>query len=532
MAGPITWRNIPTSGMGGGASLLAQGQNQMQQGLQTLQNLFTTNAKEDAANREAIKSYNTQQFLDQVAAADPAVLATPEGQAALNQQRAQFGTMIDQAGTRNAVANQLGNVQKQQMAQGQFDDFTTERGQRALVDNLRGLAAAGDQAGVEQILNDNAFLQEGELRKELSGVFDSAKQRQYRESAEGRAQRGEDRSAASHALSMESGRENLGFAKASHANAINKMREDSAADSIALQAWDTTKNANQAQSALVADIAAANELTLSPDGSIDLSKASKEVQDTVAKQLQESGAGNNTATAARQRVVEMSRQAGLGTAATEAALKRFDTVQAFDNLAPEDQAKVATDVNTATVDLRAAEKQLTESYNRKMKDNPFVAPSNDVTADSNRIVEAASKKHDSEWFNTDINKRNLGEEAIDMMQNGISFKLDGEDFEGVVPPSIIERAMLETGANKFFAEGGTVRKLVEDYIKENKGLQRQIKDSQTLTEQFQKDIGKINGEKVKIENSITRARKKEKGVTVSNNDWIDAVIRRRNASGN
>lgn len=531
MAGPITWRNVQTN-TGGANQLLLGGQEQMQQGFQTLQDLLTSNAKEGAQNREALKAFNTNEFLDKVAAADPAALATPEGMAALAQQRQQYGTLIDQGATRGAAEQRLTQVQAQAIDQGKYDDFTTERGQRELKDQLYGLTANGDKAAVDQILTDNKFLNEGELRKELAGTFDQQRQRELRESAEGRAQRGESRSAASHALSMEAGNENLNFAKASHGETLRKLGEDHLSDQIALNVHDDFQNATQAQNAIVADIAKANNLAVGADGTIDTRNLGTEVQDRIAQQLEEAGAGGNTATAARQRIVEQSRANGLGSAATKQALDRYDTVRSFDALAPEDQTKVQNDIKTATGDLTAAEKQLTETFNRKSKDNPFLTPSNDVTADSNRIVEAAAKKYDDEWFSTDINKTSLSRQAVDLMQNGISLTLDGEDITGVVPPSIIERALLENGANKWFAEGGTVQTLVENYIKENKGIQKQIKESQNLTEQFQKDIGKINGEKIKIENSITRARKNEKGVTVSSNDWVDALISRRKASGN
>lgn len=526
MAGPITWRNIQ-SNLGGANQLLLGGQQQMQQGFNTLQNLLKDNSKEDAQNREALKAFNTNQYLDQVAATDPAALATPEGQAALAQARQQYGTLIDQGATRGAVEQRLGQVQNLAINQGKFDDFTTERGQRDLIDTAYGLAAAGDQAGVDKLLTDNQFLNEGALRKELSGTFDAQRQRELRESAEGRAQRGEARSAASHALSMESGRENLNFAKASHGEAIRKMGEDRLADSLAVNFNEDFKSATEAQNALVAEVARENNLTVKADGSIDLSKADQDTQDNVANALRDAGAGNNSLTALRQRLVAEARNQNLSPAATKSALDRLDTVRTFDGLAAEDQAKVQNDISAATVDLRATEKKLTEQFNRKSKDNPFLTPSNDVTADSNKIVEAAAKKHDSEWFSTDINKTSLGREAVDLMQNGISLTIDGEDVEGVVPPSIIERAVLENGANKFLAEGGTVRTLVENYIKENKGIQKQISESQNLTEQFQKDIGKLNAEKLKIENSVTRARKAEKGVTVSNNDWVDALISNR-----
>lgn len=526
MAGPITWRNIQ-SNLGGANQLLLGGQQQMQQGFNTLQNLLKDNAKEDAQNRDALKTFNTNEYLDKVASVDPTVLATPEGQQALAQERANYGVLIDQGATRGAAEQRLGQVQNQAINQGKYNDFTTERDQRVLKDQLYDLQAAGDTAGVDKIFKDNQFLNEGEARKELASMFDADRQRQLRESAEGRAVRGEARSAASHALSMESGRENLNFAKASHGEAIRKMGEDRLADNLALNFNEDFKSATEAQNALVADVARENNLTVKADGSIDLSKADQDTQDSVANALRDAGAGNNSLTALRQRLVAEARNQGMSPAATKSALDRLDTVRTFDGLAPEDQAKVQNDVAAATVDLRATEKNLTEQFNRKSKDNPFLTPSNDVTADSNRIVEAASKKYDDEWFSSDINKTSLSRQAVDLMQNGISLTLDGENITGVVPPSIIERALLENGANKWYAEGGTVQTLVENYIKENKGIQKQIKESQNLTEQFQKDIGKLNAEKIKIENSVTRARKAEKGVTVSNNDWVDALISNR-----
>lgn len=532
MAGPITWRNVQGSAGNSAASLLNSGQNQVQQSLQTLQNLLATSSKDDVANAEALKNLNTQQYLDKVAATDLNTLATEEGRAALLAERGQFGAGIDQGATRNAIDQRLAQARQSAMQEGQFSDFETERSQREAVDQLRGLAASGNQAEVENILNSTQFLDEGKLRQELTGVFDNTQQREYRANAEGRAQRGEQRSAASHALNMEAGRENLGYSRAMHGESLRKLSEDRAADSIAMEAFTGTQNATEAQSALVADIAKANGLTMKEDGSIDVSKEDQEVQDRVAQQLQDAGAGGNTATAARQRIVEMAKQNGLGTEATQQALARYDTVRAFDDLAPEDQAKVQTEVADATRPLAATEKKLTDTFNRKSKENPFLAPSNDVTADSNSIVEDTVKKYDGEWFATDINRKDLGKQITDILQNGVNLTLDGENFTGVIPPSLIKRALLETTANIAWSEGTSVRNLIEDYVKDNKGIQRQMKEAPKLIEQFQQDIGKINGEKLKIENSITRARKKEKGVTVSNNDWVDALIRRRAGSGN
>lgn len=532
MAGPITWRNIQTGAGGGAGQLLAAGQAQVQQGFNVLQDLFKGNAAEDRQNREAIKNYNTQQYLDQVAATDLATLATPEGQAALAQQRQGFGTAIDQAGTRNAIEQRLAAGQKAAVQQGQFDDFNLERDQRALVDNIRGLQAQGKVAEVNQILDENQFLNEGELRKELAGVQDNLRQRELRETAEGRAVRGEQRSAASHALSMEAGRENLSYSKLMHVESIRKINEDRAADQIAFREFDASKQDNEMQKTLISEIAAANDLEVKADGTIDLEGTSDEQKNTIAKQLEDSGAGGQSVTAQRQRIVEEARAAGMGAAATQAALARFDTVRTFDALAPEDQAKLQNEVSTATRELRDTETRLTETFNRKSKDNPYLAPSNDTVGDANKLVAAMSKKFDGEWFTTDIARDNVAASATDLLQNGISFKLDGKDFTGVVTPSLIERAMDDVGANKIQKEGGDLQAAVETFIKNNPGIQKQMRDSVELTKQYQQDMAKIGSEKIKIENALTKARKKEKGVTVSNNDWVDTLIDRRNRSGN
>lgn len=532
MAGPITWRSIQTGGAGGAASLLTAGQQQVQQGFNVLQNLFKENATEDRANQEAVRNFNTQQYLDQVAATDLATLATPEGQAALNQQRSNYGIGIDQAGTRNAIEQRLAAGQQAAINQGKFDDFSTERDQRALVDNIRGLAAGGNFAEANKILDDTAFLNEGGLRKEVSGVQDNLRQRELRETAEGRAVRGEARSAASHALSMETGRENLSYSKLMHGESVRKINEDRAADSIAFREFDASKQDNAMQQTLIREIAAANDLEVKDDGTIDMTETTDEQKNTIAKQLEDSGAGGQSVTAQRQRIVEESRAAGLGAAATQAALARFDTVRTFDSLATEDQAKLTTEINTATRPMRDTEARLTETFNRKSKDNPYMSPSNDTVGDTNKLVDVMSKKFDGEWLTTDIARDNIAAKVTDLLQNGISLKLDGKDFTGVVPPSLIERAMDDTGANKVFKEGGDIQEALETFIKNNKGIQRQMKESVELTQQFQKDMAKISTEKFKVENSLTQARKKQKGVTVSNNDWVDNLIDRRNRSGN
>lgn len=527
MAGPITWRNVNNTVGGGAGGLLVAGQQQVQQGIQALQNLVRANVEQNKVNQSAIRDSNTQDYLDQVAATDLATLATPEGQAALQQARAGMGGLIDRAATRDAIQSRLAAGQKAAVQQGQFDDFTTERDQRALVDNLRGLAAAGNQAEVAQILDANQFLNEGALRSELAGVQDNLRQRELRESAEGRAQRGEARSAASHALSMASGQENLNYSRAMHKEGLRKLSEQNTGDALAQQAFAEQQNALQAQRSLIADVAQANNVDMLPDGTINMSNLSEEQQDRIAKQLRDAGAGNMTETASRQRLTDQLRQAGVSVEGQKAALERYDLARTMNDLAPEDQALAQREAAQATAPMKATQQRLTDEYNRKSQNNPFTAPPQDVNAEAIKLVDGAAKRTDGEWLSTDVNQRSLMDATAKAMQEGIAVTLDGEDMTLVVPPSLAERAIREVGAQVFAAEGPKVRKVIEKLLKENPGLQKQAKEAQTMQRTYQNDMSKLNTNIIKAENSVMRARKAEKGVTVSSNDWVDAVLRRK-----
>ena len=530
MAGPITWRNVATGG-GNAAGLLAAGQQQVQQGFETLRGLFKDNTAEDRQNFAATRDFNTQAYLDKVAATDLAALASPVVQQQLAADRAAYGVGIDQAATRNAIQARLADAQKAAVQQGQYDDFQQARKERVITDQLYGMAAAGDKAGVDKILQEQQLLNEGELRKQLTGTFDDAQQREYRAAAEGRAQRADARSAASHALSQAQGYENLNYAKAVHSEGIRKLNEDKLADSLAMRVYEEDKNATQAQNSLIEQIAKENGTTVGVDGTIDLKSLDQDAQDRITNQLRESGTGGNTATASRQRLLNEAKAQGMSAAGIQQVLARYDTVKQFDGLAPEDQAKVEREVASAVKPITNTQERLTSEFNRKSKDNPFLAPPQDTTKEANDLVAYAAKEFDGQWTATDVNQASLAKAAVNLMQNGLSVTLDGKDVDVVVPPSLIKRAITEVGANKFSSEGPEVKAAITRYLKEDKGLQRQAVEAQSLTETFQKDMADLSTKKFQAENQVLRARTKEKGVTVSSNDWVDAVLRRK-SSGN
>lgn len=528
MAGPITWRNVSSTAGGGVGNLLAQGQHQVNQGIQALQNLVRANVEQNRDNQVLLRDSNTQDYLDRVAATELSALASPEGRAQLEAARAGYGALIDREATRNAIEQRLAVGQKAAVAQGQFDDFTAERSQRAAVDRLRGMAAAGDAAGVEADLAANQYLNEGALRAELAGVRDNLRQNQLRENAEGRAQRAEQRSAASHALSMAAGRENLAYTKTMHNESLRKLNEDRLGEQAAALTLDEQNSANEAQNTLVAQIARDNGVELQPDGTINMGELSQDQRDAVTQQMKDAGLGKVDETSARKRLDERLKAEGVSVAGRQAAMQRYDMGRQLQQLAPEDQARAEQQAATATAPMKATQQRLTQEYNRKSTNNPFTAPPQDVTAEAIKLTDAAAKRSNSNWLTTNVNQDSLVRAATNVMQNGISVTLDGEEMTLVVPPSVVDRAIREVGANVFAQEGPEVKAAVEKILKSEPGLQRQAKEAQTMQKTYQDDMSKLNQEIFKAESAVMRSLKREKGVTVSNNDWINSALRRGN----
>lgn len=188
MAGPITWRTV---GGGGGnpAALLAMGTNSVQQGLQALQDLATRQQRQALSSFESQRERNTQDYLDQVASITSAAdLANPETQAQLDAVRLGYGNMIDRAAARAAVPQALANLQRQETAAAQFQDMTTEREQRPLVEQLYSLARSGDTAGAQRLLDETNFLNEGRLGADVDNIFRSQRQEQRQTRQDQRAE--------------------------------------------------------------------------------------------------------------------------------------------------------------------------------------------------------------------------------------------------------------------------------------------------------------------------------------------------------
>jgi hypothetical protein len=220
MAEPITWRNVGSGGGGNPAALLAMGQNQVQQGLSALGGLFRNEQKLQMRNQDQVRENNTAQYLDAVASAGGVdTLQNPETRAQLENMRKGFGAAIDRDVTRNAIDTRVKGLQQQAVVDNQFTDQATERQQRGLVDKGLELAQAGDMQGVQKLLADTQFLDEGKVATNLMGILDAKTRRQYAAEDQQRQDRSEGRQIAQFQESMAAASEN------------RQMRKEAMADS-------------------------------------------------------------------------------------------------------------------------------------------------------------------------------------------------------------------------------------------------------------------------------------------------------------
>jgi hypothetical protein len=220
MADPITWRNVGGGGGSNPAALLALGQNQVNQGLNALGGLFKDESRLQQRNAVQVRDNNTAQYLDAVASAGGVdALQDPAKRAELEATRAGFGAAIDRNATRDAIDNRVKGLQQQTLVENQFKDQATEREQRGLIDTGLQLAQAGDMEGVQKLLGDTQFLNEGKVASDLMGILDAKTRRQYAAEDQQRQGRAEGRQIAQFQESMAASEENRIYQREARADA-------------------------------------------------------------------------------------------------------------------------------------------------------------------------------------------------------------------------------------------------------------------------------------------------------------------------
>lgn len=539
MAGPITWRNVNSDNNSGQSRALLGAGQAIGGGANALMDAIAQQQKIQQANQKVQVGNNTQDFLDKVASlpGGAAALADPTQQAGLESLRQSYGNQIDREATRGAVASQLGALQGQELNTIKYGDTTQEVAQRPLVDKLQELQAAGDTAGVDKILNENQFRDEGALRGQLAGVQDTLQQRQYRASAEGRAQAGESRAQASHALSQAAGNENLQFNKAMHTDSLNKLRDNNMAEGIALNVQEDYQNGRQALTTALGSFAKDKGYLLDADGTI----STKGMDDTAKQKLktdmqQADLPANVSESDAKQAVVARAKAAGLGPTGINTAVKQWELTKTFDTLAPEDQKAVATAADAAIAPIDAAKAKLNAEYTTKATGNPFVAPPTDVPSETASLLDFVQKDGFDPWGSNNKARQNYTLKVNQLLSDGMTVKdNNGKEMNVVVPPSMIKAAVQANRDNSsffFFDDGKLIggETGLEDFVrsqfKDSPGLFKQATEAQDLRDGHAKKIAELDRQALTARSKIVRQAEKEKGGTVNLSDYVNALKRR------
>jgi hypothetical protein len=192
------------------------GQQQFNQGLQAVAGLIQQNQKQQQQQFVAQRANNTAQYLDAVQTAD---LSDPTQRAGLEAMRQEFGALIDRDATRGAIDSRVTDNQRRTLVANQFEDQQTERDQRTLVDQGLQMAQAGDMAGVQKLLADTEFLDEGKVAQSLMSVLDAKTRREYAAEDQQRQNRAETRQIAQFQESMAAAAENRALRKINMTNA-------------------------------------------------------------------------------------------------------------------------------------------------------------------------------------------------------------------------------------------------------------------------------------------------------------------------
>lgn len=520
MAGPITWRNVGST-VSPNVSSLTAGTTGLQQALGTIGKLIEQQQKIGLSNYEATKNNNTQNYLDQVANASVDQLSNPEFVAQLEAQRAQQGAAIDRNATRNAVLEQRGIAQDATIKQQQFADKQAEVDQRGIVDQLRTLAATGNNQAVDQILAEQQLINEGDIRKELASVYDNLQQREYRAAGEQRANEAADRAAESHALSMTAGRENLEWARETRAD-VRKERQDSKLGaSIVEEVVNSYDSSRQATNELMRGVASELGLPTGEDGLPDQSKMDQGQIQAYTSALKESGAqANLSATEERQEVLRQLKNAGLTPAAEKQAISQWEVQRNLNSLAPEDKAKAEAAVLAANAGVDRIIENVTKDYQRESGRNPFIEPSMTPLEDVKKIMSGLHK----EGFGSGSNRRSLENSFVEWTTNGIQLK-DGSTR--VVPTSLLELAVNSANRGFIWDSPSDIENRVIDLMSEESMI-KMANEAPSIREEFLNEVQKLNNEKIANAVKVTRSAEAKKGVTINSNDILSTVLNRRN----
>lgn len=519
MAQEITWRNIGATVSPGSASSMSAGTTGVQQALGALGDIISRQQEMNVNNAKLQREANTQSYLDQVAASTLEQLSNADYRSGLEAQRDAMGMNLDRAATRDAITKQISAQQNQAAATQKFDDMQAEVGQRGIVDQLRTLAAEGRAGEVNQILAEQQLINEGEIRKELTGVQDAIQNRQYRAAGEQRAQAAANRAAEAHSLSMAAGRENLAFTREQRDELRRDRDEAKLVSGTIATTFQDYDESRQAQSEIMRIVGKEVGMPTDDQGMPDMSRASQDQLDAFSNALNEAGVQANTsATERRNAALKSLVDAGVSSKGIAQAKQEMELRESLEGLAPQDRVKVEATIGAVNAELDTLQRTATEDYEREVARNPFVEPDKDPLGSVNKIVDKAVKS----GFGWEGDRQDLNNMLVDFATNGIKLP-DGRT--AVVPSKLLEQAFNTTNTWLFKNAGDVEKRIIE--LMTTDGMTQMREDAPTIRENFLKTVSDIANQKRSNAVKVTRSAEREKGVTMDPTDDLTFALRGR-----
>lgn len=170
MATPITWQNINAPDLGSVGRGFESAQRSFGSAFDQLGAMLSQRENTEEKNWQNTRTNNTNAFLDQLAGyRTPEELAAAQQSGALQTLRQRFGSQIDSTAIRGAEEQRINALRTGAKQAGEFEDFSKERAQRIIVDDIRQTMLTNPELA-KQMLKENGNLFKGtELARELDG---------------------------------------------------------------------------------------------------------------------------------------------------------------------------------------------------------------------------------------------------------------------------------------------------------------------------------------------------------------------------
>jgi hypothetical protein len=156
MNGPITWRTVNGPSLAEASRPLDSAAQLLSSGFGSLNNVLQKQDSVDKANWQQQKENNTNEFLNQIYAANgPDGFKALQDSGQLQQMLSGFGAQIDQAQARSTMDTRLGTLQQREKAGIEYGNFMTDEKQRPITQQIMSEAALGNKDAALKLMADN-----------------------------------------------------------------------------------------------------------------------------------------------------------------------------------------------------------------------------------------------------------------------------------------------------------------------------------------------------------------------------------------